>query len=371
MKKFRDLVVVSSILISPMVSASPFDMTLSEAMSQLDGDKHFCSDGDIQTKRCSTDYSKKRLNSRGNTLLRQKLYNVQNRNQWILENSDKFRTPTENERLELEKKRKSAQEKFDDINDDFKDIAEEKAKYDEEVAKLKDRQEKLKVEAAAANEKWSKIQEPYMRGEISKKEYQKARKELERIDIENEELKGKIRKANLQLLGEDGLNAKYTALEGKARTAELELHTAKQELDAIDMSVIESEKASAADRYKALLNMQIREKRVDLAKGLTEEIVDDKELSETLMGSFEKMQKELELDEESAEVMLEQLKLKYENSMLKELVQSQIDDTITNKCPAINACVKGQISDLSQNADQIDNAVQSQEKEGSGSDVEK
>ena len=289
MKKFRDLVVVSSILISPMVSGSPYDMTLSEVMSQLDGDKHFCSDGDIQTKKCRTEYSKRSLNSRGNTLLRQKLYNVQNRNQWILENSDKFRTPTENERLDLEKKRKSAQEKFDDINDDFKDIAEEKEKYDKEVASLKEEQEKLRDEAVEANKKWAQIQEPYMKGEISKKEYQQARKELERIDVKNEELKSKIRRANLQLLGEDGINAKYTALEGKARTAELELHTAKQELDAIDMSVIESEKASAADKYKALLNMQIREKRIALAKGLTEEIVDDKELSETLMGSFEKI----------------------------------------------------------------------------------
>lgn len=288
------------------------------------------------------------------------LHNLKVRDQWFLDNIKKFPTPTEIKLSDLQEKLKRDIAAHDKARDEF-DVArlteDEAAKKLNELEETKKRLEKkqkdLKAQSLAI---------------MNSDNYEDKAEEVEDILEELEDLDKDTKKAKSDLAKYqklyDGKVDQFTATVKAMNQTQFEIGKTRAILGKEDKSKLSESARAELDSTLSLAEQRLQKAREDVVKDAFSKLIKEKGAADALMEDFDNLEKEVVADGGQAGLLLKLMKAKYDASALKKLVQSQIDDSITNKCPSINACMKGQINELNSDIKDVEKAIPQDKADG-------
>ena len=361
MKKKIVGTIALAVLMSPSIAQRKYDkMPLHEVIESL-GSKDYCLEN---FRECKIPYKKpySRISGSKAEKARKISANLEARNRWLLENASKFKTKVELEKKDLLEKKEEIEEDFNDALEDLTSAFADRNEDAEKLEKLQEERKSLQSQAGDLNRAYRDAESKYLAGEGSKRDYEKARGALEELDLKNEELKDKIRRAAISAKSSKAEHEEKLAFFREKQTS---LNDKKAALDAITQEMIDNSKITAKELAQELMDKQKRDLDILYAQKLVDDLEEDGDLAETLMRNMNDLENDLEVSANQSKLVQQQLKLKYDNSILKGLVDNQIASAITNKCPAIDACMKGQINELDSDIKDVEKAIPKDKVDGS------
>ena len=290
------------------------------------------------------------------------LHNIRVRNQWFLENIESFPTPTEIKMEDLKKQLQRSVASHDRVVEEFNEVrlseneaAQSLNELEAKRAKLQAKQEALKKESLSI---------------MGSDDYEDKAERVEDILEELEDLASEAGDAEKELLTiqsqYDGKADEFEASAREIMRTQMEIGKTRSILNKQDKTKLSPKARESLESVLTAAERRLQEAKEDMVKDSFAKLIREKGAADTLLSDFGKLKKDLELDKSQGDLMFKLMKDKYEKSALNKLVQAQIESTVTNKCPAIDACMKGTVNELSTDVDSIRNASDPSQAPGTG-----
>ncbi len=294
---------------------------------------------------------------------RNEAHNIAVRNQWLRENASTFKTQAQIDNAQLEKDLKTYRSEYEAALEAFGKTEESNVELDTQLETLAREKEGL--------EKTQEELKVKMQAIMSSDDFHKRSHEIKDILEDIEDLGKKITKKEEKAKELDTLYSQRAKLltDSSIKVSQAE-ELMRYNQDLIDQQRKSDFGAASAIMDEVLLqkNQMINKEARDRVKSKFKRLVRGGEFNDTLLGDFEALKKKNEFTENQGKLFLSLMKEKYDKSVLSQLVQGQIDDSITNKCPQIDQCMKGAISDANSNVNSLQGRIGNGDTSGNSSD---